>query len=52
MFLVSITASPALDGHNFAIEPFGDGIGHPMTAVSKDIFQMLFQHIGYFFDRL
>jgi hypothetical protein len=33
VFLVSRTASPALHGHNFAVEPFGDGIGHPMTAI-------------------
>lgn len=52
MFLVSIPISPVLAGHNFAIESFGDGIGHTMAAVSEDIIQMLFQHVGNFFDRL
>lgn len=52
MILIPIAASPALDGLDFAVDSFGDGIGQPMLAVSQDIIQMLFRHVSDFLDRL
>jgi hypothetical protein len=52
MFLISIPASPAFDGHDFAVETLSHSISHPVAAVGEDIIYVRFDHLGDFFYRL
>ena len=51
MILVSIPTGPTLDGHDFAVQAFGHGVGYPVTTVGDDIIQVRLDHLGDFFDR-
>jgi len=44
--LVSITADATLDRHDFAVHPFGDGLGDSVGAVADDVGGSLDDRLG------
>ena len=36
-----------LDELDFAVEPFGNGVGNRVAQIGEDVFQMALEHFGY-----
>ena len=48
---VSIAGGTSFEGHDFAVESFGDGVGEVMAAVVHDVVQAFVDHLRDLFDR-
>ena len=48
---VSVASGPSFEGHDFAIESLGDGVGDVMAAVVDDVVQAFADHQCDLFDR-
>jgi len=42
---IPVTASPALDGHDLAVEAFGRAVGDPMPAKGQDVVHVPGEHL-------
>ena len=42
---VAVTARPALDGHDLAVESLGRAVGDPMPAKGQDVVQVPGEHL-------
>ena len=42
---VPVTARPALDGHDLAVESLGRAVGDPMPAKGQDVVQVPGEHL-------
>jgi len=42
---IPVTACPALDGHDLAVESLGRAVGDPMPANGQDVIQMPEEHL-------
>ncbi len=52
MLFAPIAAGPAFDGHDFAIQPFSHGVGHPVAAIGQNVVEVSLQHGGDLANRL
>jgi hypothetical protein len=52
MLFVSIATGPALDGHDLAVQRFGNGVRHPVAAISQDVVKVSLYHDGHLANRL
>jgi len=48
---VPVAAGPALDGHDFAVEPFGNAVCDPVAAEGQDVLKIPLDHLPHFAHR-
>ena len=51
VFAVSEAGGEAFDGHNLAVESFGDAVGDPVFAVGEDVVHVFAERSRQLFDR-
>ncbi len=45
MLLVAVATGSAFDGHDLAVQPLRNGVGHAMSTKGHDVVHMIHEHV-------